>query len=294
MAASVSALAKMGMGAADPVTQAIEFLNEGLQKRGQIVETAGIRGTRSHPKERTREGTFTIDGQISMNPCPDELDFLLPYIVGGSESSDDFPLAETLPEMYISVDRIAKVFTYAGCKVNKATFRGREGQLLELSLEIMGKTEAVANSGTFPALTLTTAPPYIFHDCVMTIEATAYQIFDWEIVIDNKLNGQRFTNSQSRTDIPAMDREVTVTVTVPYTSTEADLHDKASHKTGVAATCVFTNGARSLTFTTPALQKASESPTVPSRDQEIRLRLGFTARSSGGTAELTINNDPTA
>lgn len=294
MAASVSALAKMGMGATSPVTQAIEFLNENLQKRGQIIETAGIRGTRSHPKERTREGTYTVDGQITLNPCPDELDFLLPYIVGGSESADDFPLAETLPEMYVTVDRIAKVFTYAGCKVNRATFRGREGQLLELSLELMGKTETEGNSGTFPALTLTTAAPYIFHDAVMTIEATAYSIFDWELTIDNKLNGQRFTNSQSRTDIPAMDREVMVTVTVPYTSTEAALHDKSSHKTGVAATCVFTNGGKSLTFTTPALQKAAESPTVPGRDQEIKLRLQFTARSSSGTAELTINNDPVA
>lgn len=294
MTASVGALAKMGVGATNPVTQAIEFLSEGVQKRGQILETAGIRGTRSHPKERTREGTFTVDGQVSMNPCPDELDWWLPRILGGSESTDDFPLAETIPEFYLTVDRIAKVFTYTGCKVSRATFRGREGQLLELAVDLMGKTETVGNAGTFPALTLTTAPPYVFHDCVMTIEGSEYQIFDWELVIDNRLNGNRFTNSQSRTDIPAMDREVTVNVTVPFTSTEAALHDKATHLTGVAATCVFTNGGRSLTFTTPALQKAAESPTVPGRDQEIRLRLGFTARASGATAELTITNDPVA
>jgi hypothetical protein len=70
MAASTGALALMGWGSSNPVDTAIEFNSESIRKSATILETGGIRGTRSHPKERTRSGTYTVGGSMSCNPGP--------------------------------------------------------------------------------------------------------------------------------------------------------------------------------------------------------------------------------
>jgi hypothetical protein len=282
----------MGWGSSNPVDTAIEFNSESIRKSATILETGGIRGTRSHPKERTRSGTYTVGGSMSCNPGPTELAFLLPYILGANASGTTFALAETLPSAYITVDRVAKVFTYAGMKVNRGTFRCSQGQLLQLDLDLMGKTETVANAGTFPSLTLGTEAPYVFHDAVITIASTAYPVSDLDITIDNRLEGNRFQNSQTRTELPTMDRTVTVTVNTEFTSSTTALYDAANNYTGLSCTVVFTNGNYSITFTLPALQVPAQSPVVGGRN-EIMMPLQFTARKSGSTAELTVTNDST-
>src|SRR5262249_19995640 len=101
-------------------TEAIEFVAESLQKRLTILATAGIRGTRSHPAERPRDGTYSVGGALRFHATPALLDLLLPRILGAAESSDLFALAETLPEFDVLVDRVAKRFVYGACKAQRA------------------------------------------------------------------------------------------------------------------------------------------------------------------------------
>ena len=49
-------------------------------------------------------------------------------------------LAETLPSFTLAIDRVAKVFTYAGCKVNRAVLSGTQGGLLRLALDIVAQS----------------------------------------------------------------------------------------------------------------------------------------------------------
>jgi len=271
-------------------TEAYEFLTESLRKQLTIVDTAGLRGTRSHPAERTRDGTYAIGGGLQFHATPAMLDLLLPRILGANEATDVFALAETLPEFDVLIDRVAKRFVYAGCQVNRATFRAAAGGPLELDLDVIGKTETVSATA-FPSITAPVDPPYVWQDCVCTVNGSARVVTQWEMTIDNALNA-RFSNSQTATDIHSTDRIITVNLTVPYTSSEVDLY---GINTGgaAAATFAFTNGNYSTTFSIAKLQIPDQSPVVDGRG-EILLQLQGVAKQSSTTKELVITHDSTA
>lgn len=298
MAASVGSQAKLGVGTTSTVDQPLEFLSESLRATKTILDTAGIRGTRSHVSERTRGGPTTVSGSISMNPSPAELNDLLEYIMGGTPTvgtpagKTTFPLGETLPAaFFISVDRIAKVFTYSLCKIVRATFRASEGSLLELSIDIEGGSETVGNAGTFPSLTLPTDAPFVFHDAVLTMQAGTRAIKDFELVIENISDTTRFMNSQTRAEIPTIDRMVTLRCTTAYTSAETALYDQAI--AGAAADLTLTNGNLSLQFSIPGvLQIPAVSPIVSSKG-EILLAMEGVARMAGANRELSAILDLT-
>lgn len=270
-------------------TESVEFVAENLQKRLTILETAGIRGTRSHPVERTRDGTCAVGGTIRFHATPALLDLLLPRILGAAESSDLFALAESLPEFDVLLDRVAKRFVYGGCKVARALLQGRAGGLLELQLELLGKTETVSATA-FPSIAPPTDPPYVFQDGTLTLSGTSRKMTEFALVIDNRVV-PRFTNSQAATDLSPTDRLVTLDCRTPYTSDEVDLYGQNVGGAG-AATLAFVNGGYSTSIAIPKLQFPDHSPTVDGK-QEILLQLKGTARKSGSTAELAITHDST-
>ena len=294
MAASMGHQSRLSLAAGGTAigsyTEAYEFLTESLRKQLTIVDTAGLRGTRSHPAERTRDGTYAVGGGLQFHATPAMLDLLLPRILGANEATDVFALAETLPEFDVLIDRVAKRFVYAGCQVNRATFRAAAGGPLELDLDVIGKTEVVSATA-FPSITAPTDPPHVWQDCVCTVNGSARVVTQWELTIDNALNA-RFSNSQTATDIHSTDRIVTVNLTVPYTSSEVDLY---GINTGgaAAATFVFTNGNYSTTFSIARLQIPDQSPVVDGRG-EILLQLQGVAKKSSTTNELVITHDSTA
>lgn len=272
-------------------TEAIEFVSESLAKRQEIVETAGIRGTRSHPSERTRDGTYSVGGDITFACTPALLDLMLPRILGANESTDTFAVADALPEFDVLVDRVAKRYVYAGCKVARARFYSTAGGILMLTMSLIGKTET-ASATSFPAITAPTDPPYVHHDVVVTLLSSARKVTDIEVVVDNGVQA-RFTNSQTATDVTARDRVVTVNATCPYTSDEVDLYG-INTGSAAAATAVYTNGGYSLSFSFVKLQIPDNSPTIPGRGDEILLKLSGVARGSGSTKEIVTTSDSTA
>ncbi len=117
------------------VTEPFVFVSEAIAKRGLIVERSGLRGTRSHVADDTRVGPYTAGGMLVLEPTPEDLAIWLPRILGGTptgSSPKTYPLAETLPSFTLAIDRVAKVFTYAGCKVNRAILSGAQGGLMRL------------------------------------------------------------------------------------------------------------------------------------------------------------------
>jgi hypothetical protein len=275
----------------DTSSEPYEFLTESIAKSATHLDTDGIRGTRSHSKEVVREGIYTVAGTITMNPSPADLDLLLPRILGAAASGDTFALAETLPAFGVLVDRVAERFQYTDCYVNRATFRSQAGGLLELSLDILGKTEVKGTS--YPSITLgvTAADaPFVHQDAVVTLAAGAEECLSIEIVIDNVLDA-RFANSQTAGSITPQDRIITCNLVMPYTSDETSLYSQAVG--GIAATIKYTNGDISTLFTFGILQTPDNSPTVPGKS-EITLPLAMVARKSGTTEALVVTNDATA
>lgn len=303
VAASTGVLSHLGMAAAGTAigsyTENYEFVSENLAKKLTILDTAGIRGTRSHPAERTRDGTYAVSGSINMHASPTMLGngnssancILSRIMAGGAPTggppTNTFSFGEALPFFDVTIDRINQRFTYGNCVVNKATFRARASGILECSLDLLGESETLAATA-FPALAAPTDAPYIMQDCVFTFNAISTRVItELEIVIDNHATA-RFSNSQTATDIYATDRTVTVNATLPWTSDYSDMY---SVNTGNAhaATAVFTNGAHVLTFTFGTLQIPDNSPVISSKG-EIFLKCQGTAKKTGTTSELVITS----
>lgn len=275
------------------------FESENLVGKAPIIPQTGISGSRSHHSIRTRFGLRTVAGTITMFPSPNDLNLLLPRILGANESSDTFALAETLPAFGVMIDRVTKVFSYSDCYVNKATFSGTAGGKIQLVLDILGTDWSVGNAGTFPALTLAVAAadqPYTMSsDAVFTLAGSARTTKSFELVIDNMLEA-RFSNSVAATSITPKDRVITLKTVHPYTSGESDLLQQALY--GATGTLVLTPigggmSGVSTTFTFAVLQVDDETPIVPGK-QAIDLTLNMTARMTSTTKELVVTHDPVA
>ena len=295
------------------VSLPIQFRNESVRKIATHIQTEGITGASQRIADDVCDGTYRVSGSILIVPKPVMLDGLLNKIQGAAEVVTDlFNPAEALPEFVLQIDRKLHVYAYDHCVVSRARFFSSKGQPLLLELGVEGRkagahatTTFTAGSpgaaGTFPTLTLETLQPYMHHQLVFTIGGEAYECDNFELIIDNVLDTERFNNSQTRTELPKTDRIVTVRATFPYTSTEAlELTELAT--AGVAATAQFTRGARSLLFTFGKLQKPDEHPVVEGPQSEITQTITFNARKVAGTGaglatsathDCTATNDTT-
>jgi hypothetical protein len=287
--------AKVGIGAAGgAATKQLQNVSCGVGKTGQILVKDGVRGTRSRHTGNAVAGPYSVGGPLSVQPSPDELRIILPYIFGTAESGSGtsgtpwiYALAETIGDMVVVQEKIAKVFTWDGCKVNNARFSASAGSpVLTLDMDVQGKTEAVGAAASFPSIgtTLSTVQPWVFHNLVLTLNSITRVCDNFSITIDNGLMLDRFLNSQTRTEIPETDRSITLEVDNPYSTTDLALYDIAA--TGIAGSAVFTNGTNILTFTFANLKAPAEVMEAAQRG-EIMNKLRFTAYETGTPGSTT-------
>lgn len=287
---SMGTLSRFGVGAASPATLLLDLLSGDVGLQESHTNGTGVRGTRSRHKSRTRKSLRRASGSITIEPNVQELLFWLPYILGGTPSGTTFPLGETLSSFICQKDMIEKVFTYTGCKIASATFRSSQGSPLQLTLNIEGVDETIGNAGTFPAIELTEAAPFVHHDGAFVINSISGRtFFDYELTIDNMLDGERFGNSATRTALNPTDRMITVGLTPPYGGNH-DMYNLL--ETGVPIVATFTNGTVSVAFSTPFVQIPRNTPLIAGK-AENRLLLRGEARSDDANEELVVTLDST-
>lgn len=270
----------------DTSSKAVEFESNTIQKKGVILSTDGLRGSRQFPSERTREGAYPVNGTLTMPASPLMLDFFLPVICGGALTAGVVKLAETLPKFYLMEDKVTDVFTWSSIAVNKATFRAQLGKTLMLALDLEAETESIG--GSYPAVSPPIDSPYVLSDAALTIGGTSRLVSEIELVIDNMLITDRFENSLTRTDFPSQGVMVSLNTSHPYTSDEQDLYDVALNGFD-SATLVFTNAdvnTNVLTITFGRLQIPTQTPQTNGRG-ETRLPLAMVARKIGTVAGTT-------
>lgn len=290
MTAAIGTLGKLGIGASSPVTSWLDFQSETLKSKQEIFNGNGVRGTRSHTVERTRASIERVGGGISLIPNAAELAAVMEWIMGGTPVGTTYPLADTLPSREVCVDRVTKVFTYTGCKVDKATFKGSQGQALSLDLDVVGLTETIGNAGTFPALSLDVLTgPFMFSDCVITAGGTTLTPKDITIEINNMIDRDRFFNGLTMASVETVDREITFTCTLPY-GDQSTLYNAGS--AGVQVVCTFTNGTVSVAFTMVKVVYPKDAPNIEGR-KEVMLPITGRAYKSGSTLELVTVLDST-
>ncbi|UUO04626.1 phage tail tube protein [Blastopirellula sp. J2-11] len=251
---------QFGLGvqhASNLATRQFEHFGCNLDKQESIIVADGMLGKRSPLGDSAQLGTYTVGGTVTLQPRPDDLTFLLPYILGAAADDDTFALADSLPELVACVDREIKVQTYRGLKVNQATFRSATGGNLELELDLQGKlADADANSGTFPdiASTLSAKLPFIHHQGSITVDGAAIAIDNSVITINNALELTQFNNSQTRTVLPEGARVVTWAFDTELGDDEL-AHLIANAARGVTGSISYANGVDTLTLTFGLLQK---------------------------------------
>lgn len=292
MSAAMGYAAQGGIGVNSTVDQRIDFRSESVGLIEEVINANGVRGTRSQSVEKIRQGLQRIGGTIDLQPTAVEWSYLLPWILGANASGTNYTLSDTLQARYVSFDRVTKVFTYDGCKVDRATIRCTQGQPLSLSLDVVGLTETIGNAGSFPNITLDTSTgPFTFADANgnMTVNGTTVTPRDWSITISNMLDRDRFFNSNTMASVETRDRSVMVSMTLPYGDQSA-LY--GAGPTGVQMNVTFTNGATSLFVYCPALVFMRDSPNVSGKE-EIMLPISGRAFKTGTTSELRMVLDST-
>jgi|SRR5579864_1389446 len=210
-------------------TKKYEWISATFSTDRELVNTSGIRGKLDDVIERLRNGKQTLDGNVKFQPTPTELRFWLPLILGGAESAQSgyasYALANSKPYFQVILDYVAKVYTWTGCKVDKAVFSSTKSQPLQMDLDICGLTETLGNAGTFASLTIAAEPPFVHFDSTVTLAGSAVQVESITLTIDNMLKKDRFVNSQTRTDLPETGRKIMLKLEIPYTSDTAALYD---------------------------------------------------------------------
>lgn len=289
-----SVTSKIGISATTTFTAGYENKGGNLSLASAPMVSDGMRGTRSRFDGRTRFGLKAVSGSISLDPTPEELAALLPWILGGAASGTSYPLAETLPARYVAqeMDSSCKWSRFSGVYVNRAVFSASEGSVLSLSLDLIGIDEELQTAGTFPSLTFGETTPFVFHDSSGAIEigAEAMAVKNFQLTIDNAL-AARFFNSRTATSIKSRDRIVTVSCGVEMNNTNYNaLYGTESY---VSFESIFTVGNYSLTFNMPYVRAAYQSPAIPNRD-EILYQFAGQALKSGSTAELAVTLDSSA
>jgi hypothetical protein len=288
----------------DASSELYDFLYEDISKQGNLVGGKGIAGTRSNYANRIREGSYLIGGKLSTYTCPKDLDLWLPRILGAAEVNDVFALDDALLPFGMLIDRVAGVFKYSNCYIDKAIWRCEAGpgdgepELVEqvLIIQAMAEDSTAAWPVSPPALSVAAnRNPYITADGILTIGSTGYVFHDFVIVVDNHLS-PRWVNSLTPTALCPQDRTVMLRVTFPFTvaadAVLSGIYQNANRHTGVTATIVMTStgAACSTTWTFTGLQWAQVSPTVPGK-RDIRLTVDFVARKTGSAQELVVTND---
>ncbi|MFQ5495930.1 MAG: phage tail tube protein [Phycisphaerae bacterium] len=283
---SMGHLAQLGMGTGTPITdvngQAFEFLSETLKQTETQHHSNGLRGTRSRIDDRVRTVRKAISGGIVMNPTPTEIDWLLPKILGGTTAAGVTDVADTLPEVYIQIDRIAKVHEYVKCVCGQAVLQGSSGQPLQLTTDWEGETETETAAGSFPSITLPTDNMFVFSDITLTLEGSARTIDEFTLTINNMLQDDLYRNSVSRIEIPPQDREVTLAVTLPYDTDNVDLYNAAV--AGAAGILVMNDGTTTYTVNIANCKIPADSPNVAGKG-EIPLQLTVNCFGDGTNSE---------
>jgi len=262
---------------------------ESLVETQEINRTNGTTGTTETISERSRKGRIRCSGTISVPAGKLALDTLLPLILGAAESIDSFALADTIPEFYMMIDRGEKVYTYSGCRIASATFAGTSGQIVMVNLTIEAETETESAAGAFPVLATPTEPPWQLEDGVITLLGATREFSEFNLVIENQLDTERFENSLTRIDIPLLNRTITLGTNHPWATDTVDLikQDLA----GEGGSLVLTNTVNSdaVTFTFGTIQYPSRTPST-TKAQVTRLPLEGEVCRIGSTASLVVTN----
>lgn len=260
-----------------------------------LVDTneQSTRGSREESAERVVQGLINTELQIVMNPTPAELDDLLPWIGFAESPTDTFSLTEALTYRDVLIDFDVHRQIFQDAMVNTAEFKSTKGQPLQLTLNVICRTQDTPVATAFPAIGIDTEAPYMHHQGVLTLRSSTREFTEVALTIDNQLAAEH-NNSQTPTVIFPAGRTISGSCDTPFSSDEVDLYTgPLANADGAAGSLVYTNGGLSTTFTLANVKEDGVKPPAITGG-EIRQPIEFKVYKSGSTSALVITHDATA
>src|SRR5436190_13786030 len=165
MAGAPTALAKLGIGSADPVDTAMNFASFDIGVTRELRDTNGTRGTFFPDGNRILENRRRVEPKFASEPTAPELAYLLEWIMSGTptgSTTKTYPWSDTAAVRFLHFHPTAgEEWFLSGCAVDTATLRASSGEPLTVELDIVGQTHDATRTN-FPALTYDlTLQPFI-------------------------------------------------------------------------------------------------------------------------------------
>jgi hypothetical protein len=293
MASAQGVRASLGIGTTTTITQGLEFISETLKKVRSPIPGEGLRGTRGRVNDRVRFGNNSFGGTLVLEPSPEELALLLPWMLGTNASGNVYALAETVQTRYLCkyLPEANQWLRYDGCTVSSWAIEGSNGSPLRVTLNIMAIDEVEISA---PTLTHIEKPPFMFYDSNGGLDIgdgtstlTSVPFTRFSLAGDNRCQEDRYDNA-SPISITPTDRIITFSTDAALTSTSYPLHDVQAAAVDIALELTF--GGYALTFDMPYSRLAVDTPTIAGRS-EIMLPLNFQAFRSSTNLELVTTLD---
>lgn len=244
-------------------------------KKGTILRRKGLRGTREPYADDARMGPYRVIGTIGLEPDPADFATIMALVIGSGGN-----VADTLTDFPVVVDRGEETYTYDDVKVGRARIHGRQGGIVGVELDLVGKTETTAGTVNTPG----DVAPYIFADLTLTLVSNAKEVSSFDLVIDNHIDGDRFLTNLTLPHVVELDRTVLLDTVHPWSGDNQELYDQAI--VGATGNLALNDGSTLSYFTFGALQLPSDSPPIRGKI-EVPLELAMEAtRSAGNVASI--------
>lgn len=267
-------------------TEMIEHTGDNVRETLRRIRTDGIRGTVAIPASRQLPAQKFTSGTFSLSPTPTDMQNWIPRITGAASGS---PMAETLPCFDMFSLRGGYGFKYRENRVASAEISASEGSALSMMIGALGRQrDDPATTYSWPAISVPTGTPWMCQEIVLTIASTTYRFKSFRLSIDNGVF-TRFMNSLTPTDLPRVERNVMLSLDIPWGTSKALL---AGFRSGVAtASIVATSGSNVLTMAMAGLDPTEINDPTVSGKEEIMLPLALACRyvtTPGDELTMTI------
>lgn len=285
MAGQIGAQSRLLIDTAAPFDDSsvwLEFLSESITQQIPVINSAGIRGTRTHASERNRRGNETVSGTIEFEASRVLLDNILPGALGAAEDTNIFNVAESLPNLFFLIDKGFDICLVSNAKINTITFTGEQSQIVKVTIAIEAESITWGQSWPNPAPTPDVSKPYFFSDASnVTINSSGRQIFSFEVSVDNALITDQWANQLTRAGlINPSDRIVNCNLSLPGVAGNASLQNQSAIG-GEQISLVLTNANEASSVITILLGRVSFNSGALVVGSKGQLVLPLTGQSRG-------------
>lgn len=263
-----------------------------------VVGNRGVQGDQGtgSPFE-VMESVYDVNqagsGGITLTPKPDQMPYILPCLLGNVvQNTNEYVPAGSICNFYqlAHYDPVTTyVFRARDCVTDNWTFSASDTQpilRLNFNVEACSVSKEVYNVSNFSGypFPLTKQKAWLFRGLVLNINSNTYRCKSIAISGNNNLSKGDFFNALTRTEIPSIFQEFTLTHQSPFDSAnDVALLNQA---TNVSAYATFTSGTSVLRFDFPSLFARPQEPGVGGRQRifnQITWRCQYDPTVSGQT-----------